>query len=197
MELVIATHNPGKLQEMRAGLLDPTVELVGIKELTKSTSEPVENGSSYEENALIKASYYNKQLHRPVIADDGGLELAAFPELLGLRTSRFFKGHTDQEKNAELLALYQDPTIDTRGELKATLVYFGAGEPLTVSHSLQGQIVPERGQLGYGFDRIFYLPELGKTLAELPQPQRNALSPRVQALNELIDKLKTRGGFDV
>lgn len=193
MELVIATHNQGKLQEMRAGLLDPTVKLVGISELTASASEPEENGRSYEENALIKAAYYSHQLQRPVIADDGGLELAAYPELLGLHTSRFFTGHSDQEKNAELLGLFQDTAVDTSAELKATLVYFGDGETLTVSHSLRGRIVPERGQLGYGFDRIFYLPELSKTLAELPRLQRNALSPRVQALNELIDKLKTRG----
>ncbi len=199
MELIVATHNLGKLEEMRRGLREaaPTVRLRPVTDFISSLPDaPAENGSTYLENALIKAAFYADLLGRPVIADDGGLELTAFPNLLGLHTSRFFKGESDRAKNQEILSLFENTAASREAHLHACLVYYRSPEDfLTAEDTLTGEIVSERGEMGYGFDRIFWLPTVKKTLAQLPQAQRDHYSPRVQALLALIEQL--RGETDV
>lgn len=197
MELIVGTWNQGKLREMQEALtpLQTDIHLVGVERYLTDLVAPAENGTSYYDNALEKARFYSELLNKPVLADDGGLELAAFPELLGVHTSRFFKSDTDSEKNQELLALYDTPELQSPTKrqltLRAYLVYVSpTGETLSASAALSGRLVSPRGQGGYGFDPIFYLPTLGKTLAQLPIRQRNALSPRVQALQQLIPQIK-------
>ncbi|MFY1068867.1 non-canonical purine NTP pyrophosphatase [Enterococcus sp. AD013-P3] len=194
MELIVATHNLGKLEEMRRGLREaaPTVRLRPVTDFLSSLPDaPAENGSTYLENALIKATFYADLLGRPVIADDGGLELTAFPNLLGLHTSRFFKGESDRAKNQEILSLFENTAASRKAHLHACLVYYRSSEDfLTAEGTLTGEIVSEKGEMGYGFDRIFWLPTEKKTLAQLPQSQRDGYSPRVQALLALIEQLR-------
>lgn len=197
MELIVGTWNQGKLNEMQEALalVQSDVHLVGIQEYLTNPIEPSESGATYYDNALEKARFYSDLLQKPVLADDGGLALAAFPELLGVHTSRFFKSHRGPEKNQELLALYDTPELQNPAKrqltLHACLVYVSpAGNILSASAALTGQLVAPTGTGGYGFDPIFYVPSLGKTLAQLPTSQRNALSPRIQALQELIPQIK-------
>ncbi|WP_302373518.1 non-canonical purine NTP pyrophosphatase [Enterococcus asini] len=197
MEIVVGTWNAGKLEEMQQALAksNPEVQLVGINRYLTAKTAPPEVGQSYYENALEKARFYAQLLQKPVLADDGGLELAAFPEILGLHTSRFFKSTTDEGKNQEILELYNTPELQELSKrqltLHACLVYVTAtGQIFSAAEMLSGYLVAPRGMGGYGFDSIFYLPKLGKTLAQLSDQERDALSPRIRALQKIISQIK-------
>lgn len=186
--LIVATKNLGKLQEMQKAFGEQ-IHLIGLHELAPDLKSPVENGTSYLENARLKAKYYAEALQQPVLADDGGLELAAFPQLLGVQTHQFFQTETAPEQNQEILNLYQkNPQQNRAFVLHAALAYWGKRE-FQVEKTLTGEIVAPRGQLGYGFDSILWLPAYQKTLAELPLAQRNALSPRIQALKIILPQI--------
>lgn len=194
MEIIVGSNNQGKLHEMQLGLAEQSgIQLVSYQKYTDEL-EIEETGTTYFENAYLKAYTYAEKLKKPVLADDGGLEIVAFPEILGLKTARFFqKNATDTEKNQQLLALFkQDQNLDRTIILRATLVYaFPEGTYLTASASLKGELAfCETGDLGYGFDKIFYLPKIEKTLAQLPKVERNAYSPRMNALEQMIQKIK-------
>ncbi len=91
MEIIVGTNNQGKLKEMQSGLKDPAIQLVSYRKYTTSQEQPAETGTTYAENAYLKSSLFFQQLiGRPVLGDDGGLTLTAFPDLLGIHTSRFF-----------------------------------------------------------------------------------------------------------
>lgn len=194
MELIIGSNNQGKINEMQEGIADlANVTFVSYQNYIEAL-DVAETGATYFENAYLKAFSYAKELKRPVLGDDGGLELTSFPELLGLKTARFFeKNSSDSQKNQKLLSLFADkPTLERTMYLKATLVYaLPTGEYISEEASLKGSLAQkETGALGYGFDRIFYLEEINKTLAELPEQERNQYSPRIRALKEIIRKLK-------
>ena len=197
MEIIVGTWNVGKLAEMQQALANscPDIQLVGINQYLADKIAPPEVGQSYYENALEKAKFYAQLIQRPILADDGGLELADFPDLLGLRTSRFFKSTTDEGKNQELLALYDTPELQSDKKhqitLHACLVYITPGGHIfSAEEMLKGYLVSPIGSSGYGFDSIFYLPNLDKTLAQLSDQERDALSPRVRALQKIIFQIK-------
>ncbi|SER64601.1 XTP/dITP diphosphohydrolase [Isobaculum melis] len=193
MEIIIGTNNQGKLNELSAGINDPAIQLVPYTTYSHQEIDILESGSSYLANAQIKALHYAKVLQKNVLADDGGLELAAFPTLLGVETARFFsKDATDQQKNQQLLALFDQPASSRIITLHAVLVYASPNGILcTVAEELTGEIAKvETGSLGYGFDRIFYLPEIKKTLAELPLVERNQYSPRIRAFQKISKKIQ-------
>jgi XTP/dITP diphosphohydrolase len=193
VDIILATNNSGKLVEMQSAMatIDPDIQLISYEKFRKISEKPVETGQNYFENAYQKASFYANRLQRPVLGDDGGLELAAFPNLLGVQTQRFFKTRQVLSQNKELLALFKDPATPRTATLTTTLVYVkSATAYLTATASLTGEIVTPRGTGGYGFDFIFYVPAYQKTLAELSKSQRDALSPRLRALAALVEKIK-------
>lgn len=194
MTIIVGTNNQGKLQEMQSAYPKEQITFVSYTNYTNQAYEIAETGTTYTENALIKARFYAKTIGKPVLADDGGLELETFPDLLGVETARFFKPDmTDTQKNVQLFHLFDGQETASRViNLHAVLVYaWPNGEYLLSAKKLKGKLTTkEIGELGYGFDKIFYLPEKDKTLAQLPKEQRNKLSPRVSALKELIEKLK-------
>lgn len=97
MEIIVGTNNQGKLKEMQSGLKDPAIRLVSYRKYTTSQEQPAETGTTYAENAYLKARFFQQLIGRPVLGDDGGLTLTAFPDLLGIHTSRFF--HSANPKN--------------------------------------------------------------------------------------------------
>ena len=195
MEIIVGTTNAGKLAEMQRGL--PDLTLVSVEKfLSAGFVTPAETGTSYFSNAYQKAQAYAKACGRPVLADDGGLELHAFPHLLGLKTQRFFKASDFHEQNQEILALLREPATSRAVTLRATQVYYVSGDCFyTATAELAGEIVALRGSGGYGFDEIFFVPELGQTLAELPTDVRESLAPRLNALKKICTQLE--GKHDV
>ncbi|WP_462259524.1 non-canonical purine NTP pyrophosphatase [Vagococcus teuberi] len=185
MQLILASNNKNKIRELQLAFPSETIESY------TTYSEPidvVENGKTYVENALIKAKEIARIIQKPVIGDDGGLELCAFPDKLGIHTSRFFeKGLTDRQMNEQLLNLLEHES-DRRFKLHASLVLYNLEDkPVIVEKVLTGRVsetICEGG--GYGFDSILIPTGYAQTLSLLSMEQRDELSPRNQAFNELI-----------
>ncbi|MDT2753723.1 non-canonical purine NTP pyrophosphatase [Enterococcus pseudoavium] len=191
MKIIVGTNNQGKLTEMQDSIQSDQVRLISYTEYTKLRLDFAETGKNFRENAVEKAENFCHSLNQPVLADDGGLVLAAFPQLLGIKTARFFKtGFSDQEKNQQLFDLMKDQT-NRKVTLSATLAYANPkGLTLVVEKALSGELTLEEiGTEGYGFDRIFFIPSIGKTLAQLPLEERNRYSPRTRALRELTNQI--------
>lgn len=193
IELVAATKNLGKLQELQAAV-PAGIQLHPLP----ATITPVkETGSTYLENAVLKARHYYSQVKQPVVADDGGLELTAFPTILGLKTQRFFTSTDPKEQNNQLLALFSKrPELPRDFVLHATLVYFDGQHCFSSHQQLAGLITTAQGSEGFGFDPIMYLPEETKTLGQLSQSVRDVYSPRVRALKQVLQQVKAAGLLD-
>lgn len=189
MEIIVASNNKGKIDELNS--LNNTISVVSYTKYHKQLSID-ETGKSYQENALIKASEMSKIIQKPVLGDDGGLELAAFPDIMGVTTARYFKDFPDVRSiNQEIVKLLEGSDNRTF-TLYATLVYYRSSKNIvTISKSLRGQIAKHPlGEDGYGFDSILYIPEKKRTLAQLSPIERQLLSPRIQAFKELVGRLQ-------
>ncbi|MFD2388334.1 non-canonical purine NTP pyrophosphatase [Enterococcus rivorum] len=149
MKIIVGTNNHGKLQEMQQAIDSEAVQLVTYQEYLPESVEIEETGNTYVENALLKAKFYAEKINRPVLADDGGLELIAFPALLGLKTARFFNENlSEQQKNQQLLELFNGkPELTREIQLKSTLVYaWPEGHYLTSSETLKGELAKKNNR---------------------------------------------------
>ncbi|MDT2829362.1 non-canonical purine NTP pyrophosphatase [Vagococcus carniphilus] len=192
MNIIVGTNNMGKLKEMQDSLSNKDIILIPYVNVYGESIEVEETKLSFKENAKEKAQSFSSSLNLPVLADDGGLILDAFPNLLGVKTARFFeKGLTDSEKNEKLLSLMTNET-NRKLSLHAAICYqYPNGKTIIVEEKLDAMLnKEEKGDKGYGFDSIIYLPELDTTLGELPLEKRNEYSPRVRALNKITQLIK-------
>ncbi|MCR4399206.1 MAG: XTP/dITP diphosphatase [Firmicutes bacterium] len=183
--LVVASRNPGKVREIRGLLSDLDIEILSLADFPGVRS-PVESGSTFEENAAIKAKHAALATGYPCVADDSGLEVEALGGLPGVRSARFAgDGATDEENNGKLLALMRGLPPARRSARFKCAVAIGspAGYVETVVGVCEGIIAEEpRGSLGFGYDPVFVVPHLGKTFAELDTSEKNDLSHRGKAL---------------
>ncbi len=200
--VVLATNNPGKVREIRtilAGLpfcLKTPAEL-GIRATVRET------GRTFEENAVLKALTFAVLAGRPAIADDSGLEVPALGGAPGVHSARYAGEHaTDGERVEKLLAELARPGVTDRRAVFRCVAALATpdGRVWTRTGELWGEIAPEpRGEGGFGYDPVFLVPELGRTLAELPAAEKNALSHRgraFRALGELVAELLGRGELE-
>ncbi len=191
-EIVIATANPGKLREIKAALQGMAIEIVSLTDLS-----PVplleEDGRTFRENALKKARVVAKHTGRLTIADDSGLEVDRLQGMPGVRSARFAgEGASDAENNLKLLQLLKDVSSSQRGATFRCVIAVVSpqGKEAWVEGICRGVIGDtERGREGFGYDPLFLLPELGKTLAELPLEIKNKVSHRGRALAALKEAL--------
>jgi XTP/dITP diphosphohydrolase len=191
LKLVLATHNQGKVAELRA-ILEPAVpglELVGY-----DGPEPVENGTSYLENALIKARVAHMHTGLPALADDSGIAVDVLGGSPGIFTA-IWSGSKDNEANRRLL-LTQLRDIGAAHRSAAficTLALVTADSEISFTGNWPGSVAfEERGTNGHGYDPVFIPEGFEVTAAELEPEIKNALSHRSQALSELIGFLKTQ-----
>lgn len=192
MEIIVGTNNIGKLKEMQDSLSNKSFVLISYTNRYGKSIDVEETKLTFKENAKEKAESFSSSLNLPVLADDGGLILDAFPDMLGVKTARFFeKGLTDSEKNEKLLSLMINET-NRKLSLHAALCYqYPNGKTIIVEEKLDAMLnKEEKGNKGYGFDSIIFLPEIGKTLGELHLEKRNEYSPRVRALNKITKLIK-------
>lgn len=204
-KLLLASSNPGKIREYRFLLSNLGYQIVTLAE-QGIAKVAIESGNSYEQNAQIKATTYAKLSQLTTLADDSGLEVDALGGEPGIHSARFVaKDATDAEKVRALLAkLYGIPWEKRTACFKCVIAIATPKGELAVSCHLSaisccgechGIIAFEpRGENGFGYDPIFYLPERGKTMAELPLETKNQISHRAQAsrkaqqiLKQLID----------
>jgi XTP/dITP diphosphohydrolase len=196
MQVLIATTNKGKRKEFSSLLAGENFELVFPDEFGISL-EVAETGSTYTENALLKAQTLCKASGLIALADDTGLEVDALGGRPGLYSARY-SGETaksDQDRRAHLLQeLASHPRPWTARFVCVAALANPNGKIATFEGSVSGEIIPqERGEHGFGYDRIFYIPAAGKTMAELTMEEKNDFSHRAMAVNLSIPQLLAWG----
>ncbi len=192
-KIIFATANKNKMAEIREilkGFCDNIVSMgdEGISD------DIVENGTTFEENALIKARAVWKQTGHLVVSDDSGLEVDALNKEPGIYSSRYMGEDTSyHEKNANIIGRLNGVPDERRTArfVCVAAIIFPDGSEKTVRGVMEGRIgYEERGENGFGYDPIFILPEYGKTTAELPPEVKNSKSHRGQALRAVRDEIE-------
>ena len=192
-KLIFATGNEGKMKEVRMILADLDVEVLSLKE-AGIEAEAEENGATFEENAKIKAAEIMKRSGEIVLADDSGLEVDALNKEPGIYSARYMGYDTSYHiKNQNLIRRLEGKTGKERSArfVCAIAAAFPDGRVLTTRGTMEGEIgYEERGENGFGYDPIFYLPEYGCYSGELPLEVKNILSHRGKALRLMKEELR-------
>jgi XTP/dITP diphosphohydrolase len=195
-ELLLATNNLGKAREISQALSDLNLRILSLHDLGERIRVE-EDGKTYLENARKKAREVGLMTKKLTLADDSGLEVEALGGLPGVESANFArKGASDKENNEKLLKLLEGvPFERRRARFRCVMVLFDPLEKVEewVEGSVEGFILDHpRGEQGFGYDPLFFIPELGKTLAELPLEVKNSISHRGRALRALKEVLKKR-----
>jgi len=193
VRLVFATGNAGKMREIREIMEDSGYEIVSMKEAGVDPDID-ENGTTFEENAMIKAREVSKLLPDDlVLADDSGLEVDALNKEPGIYSARYLGHDTPYSvKNADIIRRLEGKEGSERSArfVCAIAAVFPDGTEKCVRATIEGQIdYEEKGEHGFGFDPIFYVPELGCTTAEIPEEEKNKISHRGKALRLMRSEL--------
>lgn len=193
MKLIFATGNKNKMEEIRQIMSDTDYEVLSMKE-ARIEIDVEENGATFEENALLKAeAIANKITDAIVLADDSGLEIDYLGKEPGVRSSRFLGEDTSYAvKNNHILNLLEGVQGKKRSARFVCVIaaIFPNKKKETVRATIEGEIAMEsKGEEGFGYDPIFYVPEFGCTTAELTMEQKNQISHRGKALTEIKKKL--------
>ncbi|WP_447530471.1 RdgB/HAM1 family non-canonical purine NTP pyrophosphatase [Vreelandella sp. TE19] len=196
--LVLASGNAGKLKEFKQ-LLAPLMLDVRLQS-EFGVHDVEETGLTFVENALLKAREASRVSGLPALADDSGLEVDALHGAPGIYSARFAgEPKSDERNNEKLLSALADCAEGQRsGRYWCVLVYLRHAEdpvPIIVQRSWDGEILAHpRGENGFGYDPLFWLPEQSMSVAELPADTKNRLSHRGRALQGLVDFLKVAHG---
>jgi XTP/dITP diphosphohydrolase len=191
--IVFATGNKGKVKEIQLIMADTGMETVSMKEAGIDI-DIEENGNSYEENALIKARAVAKFTDDIVMADDSGLEVDALGKEPGIYSARYLGEDTPYSiKNADIIKRLEGVPDEERTArfVCAIAAVLPDGRELTTRATIEGRIgYEEKGANGFGFDPIFYVPEFGRTTAELSEEEKNRVSHRGKALELMKEELR-------
>lgn len=192
-KIVLATHNAGKIREFKSILEPLGYEAVSVHDVIADITEPEETGTTFAENALLKATYYMKATGLPCLADDSGIAADALGGRPGVYSARYAGPDCDDEANNQKLIRDLAPyTGDDRKGYYACVValVWPDGRSLTGKGKCDGIIRDfYQGEGGFGYDPLFYLPEFGKTMAELSMEEKNQISHRGRALRDLLSKI--------
>ncbi len=197
--LLIATRNRGKLNEYRELLAGLPYELVTLDDVGIH-DDVEEKGATFAENAYAKAAEYARQSGVLTLGDDSGLEVDALGGEPGVRSKRYAgDSASDAERNAYLLnKLLQVPQSNRTARFRCSIAIASPrGEVWQMDGTCEGEIIFEpRGTNGFGYDPLFYFPERGMTMAELPMEEKNRVSHRARAAIKAREVLKTLTTFD-
>lgn len=197
--IVFATGNAGKIKEIRMIMADTGMEVVSMKE-AGITLDVEENGTTYEENALIKARAAAEKTNDIVMADDSGLEIDYLNCEPGVYSARYMGEDTSYTiKNANLIERLNGVPDEKRTArfVCAIAAVLPDGRELTTRAAIEGRIgYEEKGSNGFGYDPIFYVPEFQKTTAELSEEEKNKVSHRGKALQLMKEELKKNEDID-
>ena len=193
-KLLVATRNPGKVREYRLLLGGISIEITSLDQ-EHVTEEVEENGDTFEENARLKAATYAALSGLLTLADDSGLEVDALGGALGVKSARYGGPQATDEDRVRLLlgnlngTAWQDRTCRFRCVIALA---WPSGQVKTVEGAVEGIVQYEpQGTNGFGYDPIFHLPSLGRTMAELPLEEKNDLSHRGQAARKAVALLES------
>lgn len=193
--LVFATGNQGKVNEFRQ-MLGESYEILSMKDLDVAV-DIVEDGRTFEENAVIKAKTVMEATGEMVLADDSGFEVDCLGKEPGIYSARYMGEDTPYSvKNAELLRRCEGVPEEKRDARFVCVIAcaYPDGTVDTATGAIEGKIAHEpKGENGFGYDPIFYLPERGCTTGELLPEEKNAISHRGIAVRKMVEILKKRG----
>lgn len=188
--IVLATRNQNKVKEFREILKDFSIELKSLDDFGP-IPEAIEDGETFDENAYKKALHTAKILGIPAIADDSGLVVEALDGRPGVYSARYAGENATDADNCEKLLEELEKHANRKAHFKCLIsIAVPSGPALTYEGQCDGIILKEkRGTSGFGYDPLFYFEEFGKTFAELPMAEKNKVSHRGKALNELKSEL--------
>ena len=191
-KIVLATHNQGKIREFQKAFAEIGWQAVPIADIAE-VEDPEETGTTFEENALQKARCYAKAVNLPVLSDDSGIIACALGDRPGVYSARYAGHHGDDEANnqkliADLAAF--PPEQRTVHYICSLVLIWPDGRTVTAEGSCDGILRDfYAGQNGFGYDPLFYVPDKGKTMAELSMAEKNEISHRGKALKKLVEAL--------
>ena len=199
MTVVLASRNKGKVAELQRLLTAELGDVIELKSLDEVgiTDEIEENGETFAENALIKASVAARSGY-PGIGDDSGLVVPALDMAPGIYSARYAGEHGNDAANNALLLKNMEGQRDRRAAFVCALamVFPDGGVPIRATGAVEGEILfSPRGEGGFGYDPLFWYDPLGKTLAELSADEKNAISHRGAAVQQLAARFARRMGL--
>lgn len=192
-EIIVASTNQGKIREIRAMLSQIGIEVKSIQDIFHDDIEIEENGKTFQENALIKAQTICNLIHKPTLADDSGLEVDAMDGAPGIYSARFMGYDTSYDiKNQAIIDAVKGKERGARF-VCAMALCVPDEKPILIEEYFNGEINDKiEGENGFGYDPIFYVPELKKTSASLTLEEKNQYSHRAKALKKLYQILKEK-----
>ena len=197
-KLIFATSNPNKLREIKEILAGLDYEILSMKEAGVDV-DIVEDGKTFEENAFIKARAVAKASGALALADDSGLEVDAMDKAPGVYSARWMGRDTSYDvKNQAIIDNLKGVPDEERTArfVCACAAVFPSGDEFVITQTMEGRIGYEiAGANGFGYDPIFYLPEYGKTSAEISPEEKNAISHRGKALRKMAEMIKKVDGL--
>lgn len=192
-KLIVATKNRGKIEEIKKVLADMPFDVAAMNEVGIDI-DVEEDGTTFEENSLKKATQICEISKTIVIADDSGIEVDFLNGAPGIYSARFGgPGATDEDKNKKLLSMLAEVPFEKRTArfVCAIAVAFPDGRSFTVRDTCEGIIAFEgKGNNGFGYDPLFFLEQYDKTMAELDMDVKNKISHRGKALKSMAVKLE-------
>jgi len=196
MKLIFATKNKGKMKEINNILAGSALQVISMEE-AGFDMDVIEDGETFEQNAMKKAIEIMKASGMPVLSDDSGLEVDALDKKPGVYSARFLGESTPfSEKNKKILELLKDVSEKERSARFVCVIAaaFPEGRTLTARGELEGQIAFEiKGEHGFGYDPIVYIPEYGMTVAQMTEELKNEVSHRGKALRMMKELLERSG----
>jgi len=191
-KIVIATNNKGKLKEIRKDF--DSYDCVLISQVDLEIESIPETGNSFKSNALQKAVHLTSFTNYPIIADDSGLVVETLDGEPGIYSARYAGEKSNNDDNIDLLLNRMSQKKNRKAYFHCSLIYLDPKDtlnPILIETQWHGTICNERsGDEGFGYDPVFFIPELGKTAAELSIQEKNKCSHRGQAMTLLIERLK-------
>ena len=193
MKIVLATHNQGKIREFRKAFAEIGWEALPIAEVS-DVAEPEETGTSFKENALLKAHYYAKAVKLPVLSDDSGIIADALGDRPGIYSARYAGVHGDDEANNRKLVEDLKPYTgeDRKGRYVCVVaLVWPDGKEITAEGTCEGIIRDfYQGKGGFGYDPLFLYEPLNKTFAEVTEEEKNQISHRARACEKMLEIMK-------
>ncbi len=194
-EIIVASTNQGKIREIQAMLEDIGITIHSIKDVLGHNPDIEETGSTFVENAVIKAETVMKMVNKPVLADDSGLVVDALDGAPGIYSSRWMGEETSYDiKNQKIIDLVNASGKPRTARFFCAMALAIPGEEtITIEETFEGEIYDHiEGENGFGYDPIFYYPPLHKTSATMSMEEKNEHSHRAKALKKLYKILKEK-----
>jgi XTP/dITP diphosphohydrolase len=190
MKLCFASHNQGKINEL-AALIGEHVELIGLSDLKMEEDIP-ETGSTFKENALLKANFVWERFQIPCFADDSGLEVEALNGAPGVYSARYAGPEANSQRNMDKLLGALSGIENRKARFVTTIALVGLGrDPLFFEGEIKGHIIFEkRGKMGFGYDPLFVPDGYDISFAEMAAEEKNRISHRAKAVSKLLEYLK-------